>query len=59
MWNLKNRAKYIAKQKQTYGYRKQVITSREREGGRGTERVCNLDTQTTMCKIDKQPKYIL
>ena len=38
---------------------KQVVTSREREGGRGTERVCSSDVQTTMCKIDKQQTYII
>ena len=38
---------------------KQVATSREREGGRGTIGVCNSDIQTTMCKIDKQQTYII
>ena len=38
---------------------KQVATSREREGGRGTIGVYNSDIQTTMCKIYKQQTYII
>ena len=60
MWNLKkwDKLNSIIKIKQTYVYREQLVTSREREVRRYKIWVGNYEIQTTMYKINDKDKYI-
>ena len=60
MWNLKkwDKLNSIIKIKQTYVYREQLVTSREREVRRYKIGVGNYEIQTTMYKINDKDKYI-
>ena len=55
MWNLKNKTKW----KQIHRYRELVVTTGEKEVGRGKIGVGDEEVQTTMYKINKIQGYII